>query len=98
MKSRKRASLRKHINNYCRSCIYDTQARGTWLQQVTLCTVIGCELYAVRPTTNKPIDEDVLDYYVIPKAEKPQDSRSKPLEGRFKKHNSEDERVDMGGG
>lgn len=43
-------SLRKHIDKHCKSCIYDPlSGHGTWRQQVEGCTVLNCELYAVRP-------------------------------------------------
>lgn len=43
-------SLRKSVNNYCKSCTYDPESGlGTWREQVELCTVTKCPLYAVRP-------------------------------------------------
>jgi len=46
-------SLRKVINQHCKDCIYDPQAKGegSWRQQVTMCTVSECALYPVRPRT-----------------------------------------------
>lgn len=55
-------SLRRPVNAHCRSCIYDDQAPGTWLAQVTLCPCNDCELFDVRPTTNK-IPDSVFEYY-----------------------------------
>ena len=50
----KTPSLRRSINEYCKSCIYDPHSGlGTWRQQVEACTVIKCELYAVRPRSTK---------------------------------------------
>ena len=50
----KTPSLRRSINEYCKSCIYDPHSGlGTWRQQVEGCTVIKCELYAVRPRSTK---------------------------------------------
>ena len=57
-------SLRKAINLHCKSCIYDEMAMGTWKQQVTLCSVGNCELFDVRPTTDR-IPESVLKYYGV---------------------------------
>ena len=56
-------SLRKAINENCKSCIYDDKATGTWRQQVTLCSVKSCALYEVRPKTTSAIPESVLSYY-----------------------------------
>ena len=42
-------SLRKAVDSNCKQCIYDNLAPGTWRQQVTLCTVIKCPLWDVRP-------------------------------------------------
>jgi len=42
-------SLRKAINEMCRSCIYDKFSPGTWRDQTKACTVTKCALYAVRP-------------------------------------------------
>lgn len=57
-------SLRKAINAKCKSCIYDELAAGTWLGQVTLCSVWRCPLFDVRPTTDR-IPDSVLIYYGI---------------------------------
>jgi hypothetical protein len=48
-----RPSLRKAVNDMCKTCIYDPNAGGTWLQQVTACTAgeKGCPLFVVRPTS-----------------------------------------------
>lgn len=45
----KHKSLRKAINDKCKSCIYDSTNGGTWRQQVELCAVTTCPLYALRP-------------------------------------------------
>lgn len=55
--------LRKPINDYCKSCIYDDQAAGNWRQQVTLCSVKTCSLYEVRPKSGSAIPENVKSYY-----------------------------------
>lgn len=57
-------SLRNAINEYCKSCIYDEMAMGTWKQQVTLCLVGNCKLFDVRPTTDR-IPASVLKYYGV---------------------------------
>ena len=45
-------SLRQCINAKCKSCIYDPlSGLGHWRQQVELCTITSCPLYAVRPRT-----------------------------------------------
>jgi len=44
-------SLRKAINDKCKSCIYDPLAGGTWRKQVEECTVTLCPLHPVRPKT-----------------------------------------------
>ena len=59
------ASLRKRINQHCKSCVYDSLAAGTWRQQVTLCSVKSCEFHDVRPKTGYPIPESVLTYYGV---------------------------------
>ena len=46
------ASLRGAINAKCRDCIHDPKSGlGNWRQQVSLCTVYSCPLWAVRPVT-----------------------------------------------
>ena len=42
-------SLRKPINQYCKSCTYDSAVAGTWRAQVGNCTVTSCPLWNVRP-------------------------------------------------
>lgn len=42
-------SLRKAVNEKCKSCIYDKYAGGTWRAQVEACTCTICPLYPVRP-------------------------------------------------
>lgn len=58
-------SLRKSINLNCKNCTFDNLAAGTWRQQVTLCSVISCALYDVRPKTSSPIPKSVLSYYGV---------------------------------
>ena len=81
MTIKKRPSLRKCINDHCKACIHDPKAAGTWRQQVTLCSVTGCPLHVVRPTTNAPIPESVLDYYQATGAERAQYGCSQGPEG-----------------
>ena len=45
-------SLRKAINDKCRSCIYDNAAPGNWRIQVHLCPSTDCPLYPVRPLSS----------------------------------------------
>jgi hypothetical protein len=45
-------SLRKAINDMCRSCSYDPapgNGNGTWRQQVDACASPKCPLFPVRP-------------------------------------------------
>lgn len=50
--TKKSISLRKSINDHCKSCIYDPlSGNGTWRKQVTDCTVKSCNLYNVRPVS-----------------------------------------------
>jgi len=51
-------SLRKAINDYCKGCIYDSLAPGTWLKQVEDCSSPNCELYPVRPKPRSRGDGD----------------------------------------
>jgi len=48
-----RQSLRKSINEMCRSCLYDQYAEGAWRQQIERCTSKTCPLYPVRPISRK---------------------------------------------
>lgn len=47
---RKRVSLRKAVDAFCKSCIYDKGAEGSWLRQVTECVSTSCPLFEARPT------------------------------------------------
>jgi hypothetical protein len=43
-------SRTKAINDYCKGCIYDKKAPGTWREQVEACTSEGrCALWPYRP-------------------------------------------------
>ena len=42
-------SLRKAINEKCKSCIYDRHQPGTWRQQTEACEIRSCPLWGVRP-------------------------------------------------
>ena len=43
-------SLRKRIDNMCRSCLHDPiGGNGSWRNQVANCTSKSCPLYDVRP-------------------------------------------------
>lgn len=61
--------LRHRINLNCKACGFDELAAGTWRQQITLCPVKSCSLYAVRPVTKAPIPTKVLDYYQVSEEE-----------------------------
>ena len=81
MTIKKRASLRKRIDENCKSCVYDRQLPGSWRQQVTLCTVASCALFTVRPKTKAPLPKSVLAYYGITSPEIDVIDSSRPLEG-----------------
>ncbi len=51
-------SMRKAIDDKCRSCIYDDCAPGTWRKQVELCTITECGLYPYRPITEQSRSEN----------------------------------------
>ena len=92
MTIKKRQSLRKCINDNCKTCIYDPNAAGTWRQQVMLCTVTSCDLFPARPVTKSPIPKCVLTYYGTSSPEtvflgpsRPQEER---ISGRFLHGNS----------
>lgn len=87
MKIEKRLSLRKRIDEKCKTCTYDRKAAGTWRQQVTLCPIADCALYSVRPTTNAPIPDSVLHYYLVADAGRARYARSRHQEGLLSEHN-----------
>jgi hypothetical protein len=60
-------SLRKAVNDNCKSCVYDQLEVGTWRQQVTLCCVKTCALYEVRPKSTRPIPESILSCHGVKK-------------------------------
>ncbi len=37
------------INAYCRICIHDPRAAGTWREQVAICQCVDCPLWTYRP-------------------------------------------------
>ena len=48
----RKPSMRRAINAKCKECIYDPiGGDGTWRAQVEACTVTGCPLYPLRPTS-----------------------------------------------
>jgi len=75
-------SLRGAINAHCKGCVYDSNAPGTWLAQVSLCPVTECPLYEVRPTTES-IPHSVYEYYGEEIPQKSIVRSKKALEGRF---------------
>ena len=42
-------SLRNAISQMCKSCIYDPEVEGGWIQQVSLCDLSACSLWEHRP-------------------------------------------------
>ena len=85
-----RPSLRKCIDQNCKSCIYDPKTAGTWRQQVTLCSVTDCALYPVRPVTKSPIPENVLKYYGMTGSEFAVCVSIRPREGRINEQDATD--------
>lgn len=83
-----RPSLRKCVDDHCKTCIYDPQAAGTWRQQVTLCPVKICTLYPVRPATKAPIPESVVKYYGVSGSEIAICGSIRPQERRFNEQDS----------
>lgn len=47
--SAKRPSYSAAVAAFCRSCIYDPEARGTWREQVAACADGRCPLHQLRP-------------------------------------------------
>ncbi len=88
MTIKKSRSLRKCIDENCRNCIYDKQAAGTWLQQVTLCSVTSCSIYPVRPVTKAAIPESVLNYYSVTGPERDRYALKNTRKGPFTEHKS----------
>jgi len=56
-------SLRKAINQMCKSCIHDPLSAGTWRQQVFLCSVKSCPLWEVRTKPTRPIPMAIIAQY-----------------------------------
>lgn len=50
------ASLKKCIQEHCKTCTYDASVAGTWREQVENCTVQSCALWPVRPMTMSTIN------------------------------------------
>ena len=91
MSIRRPLSLRRAIDAHCRDCTYDPEAAGTWRQQATLCTVLGCARHLCRPVTKAAIPESVLDYYQAEGAERAFFGLSRPLEGTVSEHSEPEE-------
>lgn len=49
---KKRPSMRKAIDAYCRWCIHDPLDKGTWRQQTEACTSTDCPLHPLRPVSS----------------------------------------------
>ena len=62
-------SLRKHVDEKCKDCIYDPTVPGTWRQQVALCTAKTCPLWRIRAKPTSPIPESTLRWYGVDLAE-----------------------------
>lgn len=48
-------TLSQAVRAHCKSCIYDSLNGGSWLDQVTACSVTGCDLYEWRPVKPSPV-------------------------------------------
>jgi hypothetical protein len=46
-------SPQKAIRKNCKECIYDTEDKGSWIDQVEACTITQCPFYEHRPLTGK---------------------------------------------
>ena len=90
MKIEKRQSYRKPINDHCKSCGFDQKAKGTWRQQITLCPITNCALYPIRPVTERPIPEVVLNYFGVGRSEIAVCGSIRPQEERFNEHDATD--------
>jgi hypothetical protein len=42
-------SRKSAIHAFCKQCIYDPDAHGTWREQVALCSSGNCPLHSHRP-------------------------------------------------
>ena len=62
-------SLRTANNEKCKDCIYDSASNGTWRQQVALCCVKSCPLWAYRARPYSTIPESTLRWYGVDLAE-----------------------------
>lgn len=51
LEAKKRRSMRRAINDYCKDCTYDPEFKGggTWRQQTEACVIKHCHLYEFRP-------------------------------------------------
>ena len=56
--------LRNAIDNMCKDCTYDELDKGTWRQQVAVCTIKTCPLHSVRPVDKRTlIPAELLDHW-----------------------------------
>ena len=62
-------SLRKHVDEKCKDCIYDPTAPGTWREQVFLCSANSCPLWRGRAKPASPIPESTLRWHGVDLAE-----------------------------
>lgn len=49
------ASLKKCVENMCKSCSYDPTQSGSWRSQTENCSVKKCPLWEVRPVTMETV-------------------------------------------
>lgn len=58
----KKTSPQKAILNYCKGCIYDPLAGGTFREQIENCQITHCELYEHRPRSKAVRDKQKQEY------------------------------------
>jgi hypothetical protein len=58
-------SLRKAINQMCKSCIHDPLSPGTWRQQVFFCSAKSCPLWDIRAKPTSAIPQSTLRWYGV---------------------------------
>ena len=46
---RKKRSLSKAVEAFCKHCLYDPFAAGSWRMQIEACHCVSCPLWEVRP-------------------------------------------------
>lgn len=60
MTNKRKATRGSAINAFCKMCIYDKGAEGTWRQQVEACTAKTCPLFQFRPLPAPAKPKDIV--------------------------------------